>query len=119
MKTFGVDTPTPDNPTSKTYPCHMMCRRNSITHYENLANLDQVANKRFTYIQTLSRVANGMSPNPTQFKDLSEENRKYIYSNLVLSKPSLMNNYFRSYTPKTPFEKQMLFLKPRMQTDER
>ena len=50
VKTFGVDTPTPDNPTSKTYPCHMMCRRNSITHYENLANLDQVVNKRFTYI---------------------------------------------------------------------
>ena len=50
VKTFGVDTPTPDNPISKTYPCHMMCRRNSITHYENLANLDQVVNKRFTYI---------------------------------------------------------------------
>ena len=26
VKTFGVDSPTPDNPTSKSYPCHMMCR---------------------------------------------------------------------------------------------
>ena len=50
VKTFGVDTPTPDNPTSRTYPCHMMCRRHSITHYENLANLDQVAGQRFTFI---------------------------------------------------------------------
>ncbi len=50
VKTFGVDTPTPDNPTSKTYPVHMMCRRVHKTHYENLANLDQVANRRFTFI---------------------------------------------------------------------
>jgi kynurenine formamidase len=50
VKTFGVDTPTPDNPISKTYPCHMMCRANHITHYENLANLDQVAGRRFTYV---------------------------------------------------------------------
>lgn len=50
VKTFGVDTPTPDNPISKTYPCHMMCRRHRKTHYENLANLDQVVNTRFTFI---------------------------------------------------------------------
>lgn len=49
VKTFGVDSPTPDNPTSKSYPCHMMCRANHITHYENLANLDQVVGRRFTY----------------------------------------------------------------------
>lgn len=50
VKTFGVDTPTPDNPTSKSYPCHMMCRRNRMTHYENLCNLDQVVGKRFTFV---------------------------------------------------------------------
>ena len=49
VKTFGVDSPTPDNPTSRTYPVHMMCRREHITHYENLANLDQVVNRRFTF----------------------------------------------------------------------
>jgi kynurenine formamidase len=27
----------------------MMCRRERITHYENLANLDQVVNARFTF----------------------------------------------------------------------
>jgi kynurenine formamidase len=49
VKTFGVDSPTPDNPASKTYPVHMMCRREHITHYENLANLDKVVNTRFTF----------------------------------------------------------------------
>jgi len=50
VKTFGVDSPTPDNPSSRTYPCHMMCRKHHITHYENLANLDQVVGKRFTFV---------------------------------------------------------------------
>jgi len=50
ITTFGVDSPTPDNPTSTTYPCHMMCREHRKTHYENLANLDQVVNRRFTFI---------------------------------------------------------------------
>jgi kynurenine formamidase len=50
IKTFGVDTPSPDNPASRTYPCHMMCRKHGITHYENLANLDQVVDRRFTFV---------------------------------------------------------------------
>ena len=48
VKTFGVDSPTPDNPISPTYPCHMMCRREHITHYENL-KLTAVVNTRFTF----------------------------------------------------------------------
>jgi kynurenine formamidase len=49
VKTFGVDSPTPDNPISKTYPCHMMGRENHITHYENLV-LTEVVGKRFTFV---------------------------------------------------------------------
>jgi kynurenine formamidase len=49
VKTFGVDSPTPDNPTSKSYPVHMMCRREHITHYENLV-LTEVVGKRFTFV---------------------------------------------------------------------
>lgn len=48
VKTFGVDSPTPDNPTSKTYPVHMMCRRVHKTHYENLV-LTEVVGRRFTF----------------------------------------------------------------------
>lgn len=50
VKTFGVDSPTPDNPTSTTYPIHMMCRKHWITHYENLANLDQLIGQRFVFV---------------------------------------------------------------------
>lgn len=49
VKAFGVDCPTPDNPISRLYPVHMMCRRTGITHYENLANLSQLVGKRFTF----------------------------------------------------------------------
>jgi kynurenine formamidase len=49
IKTFGVDSPTPDNPVSKTYPIHMMCRRVHITHYENLV-LTEVVGTRFTFV---------------------------------------------------------------------
>jgi kynurenine formamidase len=48
VKTFGVDSPTPDNPISKSYPCHMMCRANHMTHYENLV-LTEVVGRRFTF----------------------------------------------------------------------
>lgn len=50
VKCFGVDTSTPDNPASRIYPIHMMGRRHHITHYENLANLDQIVGMRFTFV---------------------------------------------------------------------
>lgn len=59
VKAFGVDSPSPDNPASKTYPCHMMCREQGITHYENLANLDQLVGKRFTFIGFPLRIRDG------------------------------------------------------------
>jgi kynurenine formamidase len=48
ITTFGVDSPTPDNPTSRIYPAHMMCRRERKTHYENLV-LTEVVGRRFTF----------------------------------------------------------------------
>lgn len=59
IKTFGVDSPSPDNPISRTYPCHMMCRKYGITHYENLANLDQIVGKRFTFMGFPLRIRDG------------------------------------------------------------
>lgn len=49
IKSFGVDSPTPDNPSSTTYPCHLMSRDSRITHYENLANLKLLLDKRFDF----------------------------------------------------------------------
>ncbi|MDJ0755248.1 MAG: cyclase family protein [Ardenticatenaceae bacterium] len=59
VKAFGVDCPTPDNPISKTYPVHMMCRRTGITHYENLTNLDKVVGKRFIFAGFPLRIRDG------------------------------------------------------------
>ncbi len=59
IKTFGVDAPSLDNPASRSYPLHMMCRKYGITHYENLANLDQVVGKRFTFFGLPLRIRNG------------------------------------------------------------
>jgi len=59
IKTFGVDSPSPDNPISRTYPCHMMCRKYWITHFENLANLDHVVGRRFTFIGFPLRIREG------------------------------------------------------------
>ena len=49
IKTFGVDSPSADNPASRISLCHMMCRKYGITHYENLAHLDQGVGKHFTF----------------------------------------------------------------------
>lgn len=59
VRVFGVDSPSPDNPASRTYPVHMMCRRAGITHYENLANLRSVVGKRFTFIGLPLRIRGG------------------------------------------------------------
>jgi kynurenine formamidase len=59
VKIFGVDSPSPDNPTSRTYPCHMMCREHGMVHYENLMNLDQLVGKRFAFAGFPLRVRGG------------------------------------------------------------
>jgi kynurenine formamidase len=59
VKAFGVDSPSPDNPISRTYPCHMMCRAEGITHFENLANLDRVVGRLFTFIGFPLRIRAG------------------------------------------------------------
>ncbi|HKH78135.1 MAG TPA: cyclase family protein [Rubrobacteraceae bacterium] len=59
IKAFGVDSPSPDNPISRTYPCHMMCRERGIHHYENLANLDQLVGRRFTFVGFPLRIRGG------------------------------------------------------------
>lgn len=59
VKVFGVDSPSPDNPASPTYPVHLMCRREHVTHYENLASLKSLVGKRFTFIGLPLKVVGG------------------------------------------------------------
>lgn len=72
IKAFGVDSPTPDNPVSDTYPCHMMCRRERITHYENLANLGAVVGRAFTFVGFPLRIRGGHG-GPTRAVALIED----------------------------------------------
>jgi kynurenine formamidase len=54
VKCFGVDAVTPDNPIdqaeNRIFPCHEVLRDRRFIHLENLANLDQVVGKRFTFV---------------------------------------------------------------------
>lgn len=59
VKIFGVDSPSPDNPISPTYPVHMMCRREGITHYENLAGLERLVGRRFQFFGLPLRIRGG------------------------------------------------------------
>ena len=54
VKLFGVDAVTPDNPIDQAqnmiYPTHDLLRDTGLPIIENLANLDKVVNRRFTFI---------------------------------------------------------------------
>jgi kynurenine formamidase len=59
VKVFGVDSPSPDNPADRIYPVHLFCREHGITHYENLANLEAVVGRRFTFFGFPLRIRGG------------------------------------------------------------
>jgi kynurenine formamidase len=59
VKIFGVDSPSPDTPGDRGYPIHMFCRRNGVTHYENLSNLGAVTGRRFTFYGLPLRIRGG------------------------------------------------------------
>jgi kynurenine formamidase len=58
-KVFGVDAPSPDNPADRIYPAHLLSRETGITHYENLANLEPVVGRRFTFFGFPLRIRGG------------------------------------------------------------
>lgn len=76
VKTFGVDSPTPDNPASVIYPCHLMSRHNRITHYENLANLRLLLGKRFDFYGFPLKIVGGHGGPTRAVAILSETDSK-------------------------------------------
>jgi kynurenine formamidase len=58
-KVFGVDSPSPDNPADRIYPVHLFSRESGVTHYENLANLGEVAGRRFRFFGFPLRIRGG------------------------------------------------------------
>jgi kynurenine formamidase len=59
VKIFGVDSPSPDNPSDRIYPVHLFCREHGVTHYENLANLGAVTDTRFQFFGFPLRIRGG------------------------------------------------------------
>jgi kynurenine formamidase len=59
VKVFGVDCPSPDSPKSPTYPVHLICRREGLTHYENLARLRPLIGRRFVFVGLPLKVVGG------------------------------------------------------------
>jgi kynurenine formamidase len=59
VRAFGVDSPSPDSPASPTYPVHLACRREHVTHYENLAGLRPLIGRRFVFIGLPLKVVGG------------------------------------------------------------
>jgi kynurenine formamidase len=47
---MGIDAPSIDNPTDKSFPSHIVCRTYSLIHMENLADLRPLIGKRFRFI---------------------------------------------------------------------
>lgn len=72
VKIFGVDNPSPDNPISTTYPVHLMCRDHKMTHYENMCNLGELLDTRFTFFGFPLKVR-GAHGGPTRAVALIED----------------------------------------------
>jgi len=56
---FGVDSASPDMWHDKSYPCHSVCAQRSVTHIENLCNLDKLVGLRFTFIGLPLKIRDG------------------------------------------------------------
>lgn len=56
---IGIDAPAIDHPGDGAYSGHAVCAKYGLTNTENLANLDQVAGKRFLYIGLPLKIREG------------------------------------------------------------
>ena len=56
---IGIDAPAIDHPDDDAYSGHAVCAKYGLTNTENLANLDQVAGKRFLYIGLPLKIREG------------------------------------------------------------
>lgn len=59
VKLLGIDAVSTDTPADNSYPNHRMSAKYKITHIENLANLDKVNGKRFTFIGLPLKITGG------------------------------------------------------------
>ncbi len=56
---IGIDAPAIDNPKDPKFSGHLVCREYGISNTENLANLNEVAGKRFLYFGLPLKIRKG------------------------------------------------------------
>ncbi|MCI7145460.1 MAG: cyclase family protein [Clostridiales bacterium] len=56
---IGIDAPAIDHPDDPEYSGHWICGKYGMTNTENMANLDQVVNKRFLYVGVPLNITDG------------------------------------------------------------
>lgn len=59
IKALGVEAPSADNPQDLSFPTHRILVQHRIVVFENLANLEQVANRRFRFFGLPLRIRGG------------------------------------------------------------
>lgn len=59
IKALGVEPPSADNPEDLSFPTHRVLARRRIVVFENLANLDQVVNRRFRFFGLPLKIRGG------------------------------------------------------------
>ena len=59
VRNFGVEGPNAGHPSDREFLVHVVCRDRGMIHMEGLANLDQVAGKRFTFMGFPLKIRNG------------------------------------------------------------
>jgi len=50
VRNFGVEAPNPGHPEDRDFAVHLLCKQLGMIHMEGLANLEEVAGRRFTFI---------------------------------------------------------------------
>jgi kynurenine formamidase len=59
VRNFGVESPNAGHPSDPEFEVHVVCRDTGMIHMEALANLDQVAGKRFIFAGFPLKILNG------------------------------------------------------------
>jgi kynurenine formamidase len=59
VKSFGIDTPSIDNPKNLEYPAHMVAKQHWLVHMENLIELAALTDRRFLFMGLPLKIVGG------------------------------------------------------------
>src|SRR5205085_10940292 len=59
VRNFGVEASNPGHPKDRDFAVHLLCKQLGMIHMEGLANLEEVAGRRFTFIGFPLKIRDG------------------------------------------------------------